>query len=71
MPPRKASKLRDPRKGRQPRSEVTTTRVDPGTDWTLDQARDMLDQGYTADRIEEVTGWARRFVEAPRSGLRR
>lgn len=42
---------------RTPRHPVTVKTVDPGTDWTLDQARSLIRQGYTLEHVAKRTGW--------------
>lgn len=43
--------------------EVTRT-AEPSGDWTPEQARELLDQGYSVDRVAELTGYDRRWVAA-------
>ncbi|MCW2693692.1 MAG: hypothetical protein JWM48_923 [Mycobacterium sp.] len=38
-------------------SEVTSRQFDPGTDWTLPEARTLLEQGYTPEHASRLTGW--------------
>lgn len=32
-------------------------RVDPGRGWTLEEARDLVRQGYSVDNVAERTGF--------------
>ena len=34
--------------------------------WTLDQALDLLDQGYRVERVAELSGYASAFLAAQR-----
>src|SRR5690242_21754549 len=38
-------------------SGVTVRHFNPGTDWTLPEARRLVRAGYTVDHVEHVTGW--------------
>jgi hypothetical protein len=44
--------------------EVTTRVFDPGTGWTLDEARDLLAQGYSPEHVSKVTGYPERMLSA-------
>jgi hypothetical protein len=52
---------------RRAASPVRVRRHDPGTGWSLDQARRLLDQGYTIEHVEARTGWPRPMLVAPPS----
>jgi hypothetical protein len=41
---------------------VTSRVFDPGTGWTLDEARALLQQGYSAAHVAKVTGYPERMV---------
>jgi hypothetical protein len=42
--------------------EVTSRVFDPGTGWTLPEAREMLLQGYSAAHVARITGFPERMV---------
>lgn len=44
---------------------------DPGTGWTLDEARALLGQGYSLEHVVARTGWPRPMVLAGRRPQRR
>jgi hypothetical protein len=47
---------------------VSVRRYDPGTGWTLEEARQLLDQGYSAEHVESRTGWPRpMLIASPRN----
>jgi hypothetical protein len=37
---------------------------DPRDGWTLEQALDLVAQGYTLAHVEELTGWHAKQLEA-------
>ncbi|MGF7235023.1 MAG: hypothetical protein ACQSGP_08700 [Frankia sp.] len=37
--------------------------VDPGRGWTLDQARDLVQQGYSVDNVAERTGFPAQMLK--------
>jgi hypothetical protein len=39
-------------------------RVDPGRGWTLEQARDLVKQGYTVEHVAERTGFTPQMLRA-------
>jgi hypothetical protein len=43
---------------------VRVHRFDPGSGWTLDEARGLLDQGYSVTHVERRTGWPRPMLLA-------
>jgi hypothetical protein len=45
---------------------VSVRQFDPGSGWTLDEARDLLDQGYAVAHVERRTGWPRPMLLAGR-----
>jgi hypothetical protein len=45
---------------------VSVRRFDPGSGWTLDEARALLDQGYAVAHVERRTGWPRPMLLAGR-----
>lgn len=45
-------------------SEVTRRVFDPGTGWTLGEARELLAQGYSAEHVSKVTGYPARMIQA-------
>jgi hypothetical protein len=36
---------------------VHVERIDPGRGWSLEQARDMVRDGYSAEHVSQVTGF--------------
>ena len=43
-------------------SAVKVRMFDPGTNWTLAEAREMLSNGYSVEQVVRLTGWPRPFV---------
>ncbi|HSP36599.1 MAG TPA: hypothetical protein VLR26_02470 [Frankiaceae bacterium] len=41
---------------------VTIRVFDPGTGWSLAEAREMLTQGYSAEHVARVTGYPERMI---------
>ncbi|WP_238429210.1 hypothetical protein [Frankia nepalensis] len=39
------------------------TRFDPGRGWTLDQARDLVRQGYSVDNVAQRTGFPAQMLK--------
>lgn len=50
-----------PHEGRSA-GEVSRRVFDPGTGWTLDEARALLAQGYLPAHVTKVTGYPERMV---------
>ncbi|ETA01305.1 hypothetical protein ThrDRAFT_03532 [Frankia casuarinae] len=48
---------------RRQASEVVVRRVDPGRGWTLEQARDLLRQGYSVEHVAERTGFPEQMLK--------
>ncbi|MBL7500747.1 hypothetical protein I6A84_28755 [Frankia sp. CNm7] len=48
---------------RRDASEVVVTRFDPGRGWTLDQARDLVRQGYSVDNVAQRTGFPAQMLK--------
>ncbi|ONH33809.1 hypothetical protein BL253_00300 [Pseudofrankia asymbiotica] len=44
-------------------SDVVVTRFDPGRGWTLEQARDLVRQGYSVDNVAERTGFPSQMLK--------
>ncbi|CUU58837.1 hypothetical protein CcI49_31845 [Frankia sp. CcI49] len=44
-------------------SEVVVRRVDPGRGWTLEQARDLVEQGYSIENVAERTGFPAKMLD--------
>jgi hypothetical protein len=60
--PRK-SRMSWPNQGRSA-GEVSKRVFDPGTGWTLGEARALFAQGYSAAHVTKVTGYPERMVTA-------
>jgi hypothetical protein len=43
---------------------VTKKVFDPGTGWTLGEARELLTQGYSAQHVAKVTGYPVAMISA-------
>jgi hypothetical protein len=43
---------------------VTSRVFDPGTGWSLSEAREMFTQGYSAEHVARVTGYPERMISA-------
>lgn len=43
---------------------VTSRVFDPGTGWTLAEAREMWHQGYSVEHVERVTGYPAAMISA-------
>ena len=43
--------------------EVVVRRVDPGRGWTLEQARDLVRQGYSVENVAERTGFPEQMLK--------
>jgi hypothetical protein len=39
------------------------SRFDPGRGWTLEQARDLVRQGYSVDNVAERTGFPAQMLK--------
>lgn len=51
--------------GRRSRnSAVTVQQFDPGTGWTLLEARELVRTGYTPEHVERLTGWPKAMLIA-------
>lgn len=48
---------------RRQASEVVVSRVDPGRGWTLEQARDLVRQGYSVEHVAERTGFPEQMLK--------
>ena len=48
---------------RRSASEVVVRHVDPGRGWTLEQARDLVRQGYSVDNVAERTGFPAQMLK--------
>ena len=48
---------------RRQASEVVVRRVDPGRGWTLEQARDLVRQGYSVDNVAQRTGFPAQMLK--------
>lgn len=48
---------------RRQASEVVVRRVDPGRGWTLEQARDLVQQGYSVENVAERTGFPEQMLK--------
>ena len=44
---------------------IETRQVDPGRGYSLDEARDMLAQGYSSAHVSRVTGFSEGMLLAP------
>lgn len=44
---------------------------DPRPGWTLEQALDLLEQGYAVDRVAQLSGYARAYLAAQSPHSRR
>ena len=42
--------------------EVTRRVFDPGTGWSLPEARELLNQGYSPEHVAKVTGYPARMI---------
>ena len=51
-----------PKDSRSPSSQVTSRVFDPGTGWSLPEARKLLEQGYSAEHVAKVTGYPEKMV---------
>lgn len=56
------ARLNWPQEHRQA-SEVVVRRVDPGRGWTLEQARDLVKQGYSIEHVAERTGFPPKMLK--------
>lgn len=52
------------RQGTPKFSPVVVTRVTGVGDWSSEQAVDLLGQGYSVEKVAELTGFDRRWVAA-------
>jgi hypothetical protein len=43
---------------------VTKRVFDPGTGWTLPEARELLQQGYSVEHVARVTGFPAAMISA-------
>lgn len=43
---------------------VTKSVFDPGTGWTLGEARELFSQGYSASHVAKVTGYPVAMISA-------
>ncbi|WP_261562735.1 hypothetical protein [Frankia tisae] len=48
---------------RRQASEVVVSRVDPGRGWTLEQARDLVRQGYSVEHVAGRTGFPEQMLK--------
>jgi hypothetical protein len=48
--------------------EVTRRVFDPGTGWSLDEARALLAQGYSPAHVSRVTGYPERMIRVSTEG---
>ena len=57
----------------QPRrfGPVQVRRVDPGRGWSLEDARGLLQQGYSSDHVARLTGFSTAMLLAPVKSRRR
>ena len=44
---------------------IETRQVDPGRGYSLEEARDMLAQGYSSEHVSRVTGFSEGMLLAP------
>lgn len=44
---------------------IETRQVDPGRGYSLEEARDMLAQGYSSEHVSRVTGFSEPLLTAP------
>jgi len=44
---------------------IETRQVDPGRGYSLEEARDMLAQGYSSQHVSRVTGFSEGMLLAP------
>ncbi|OAA24938.1 hypothetical protein UG55_102745 [Frankia sp. EI5c] len=42
---------------------MVVRRVDPGRGWTLEQARDLVEQGYSVENVAERTGFPAKMLK--------
>jgi hypothetical protein len=49
--------------GRHQAGEVVVRQVDPGLGWTLEQARDLVKQGYSVEHVAERTGFPAKMLQ--------
>jgi hypothetical protein len=49
---------------------VTSRLFDPGTGWTLQEARGLLDQGYSAAHVARLTGYPEPMIRVGTSSPR-
>jgi hypothetical protein len=52
------------RRGRSAGPVTTRSMSSPKDGWTIEQAVDLFDKGYRSERVEQLTGFAARHVEA-------
>jgi hypothetical protein len=48
---------------RRQAGEVVVRRVDPGRGWTLEQARDLVRQGYSVENVADRTGFPAQMLK--------
>ena len=48
---------------RRDASEVVVTRFDPGRGWSLEQARDLVRQGYSVENVAARTGFPAQMLK--------
>lgn len=48
---------------RRSAGEVVVSQLDPGRGWTLEQARDLVRQGYSVDNVAERTGFPAQMLK--------
>jgi hypothetical protein len=51
-----------PKDTRSAAGAVTSRVFDPGTGWTLPEARKLLEQGYSAEHVAKVTGYPEKML---------
>ena len=58
---------------RRPRASavVTTSMSTPRPGWTLEAALDLLEEGYSPEQVERLTGYAARHTTAAAANLAR
>ncbi|MDP9397840.1 MAG: hypothetical protein M3P96_08500 [Actinomycetota bacterium] len=52
------------RRRRTPAPVETRSMNDPRPGWTLEQALDLLQQGYAVDRVAQLSGYAPAYLAA-------
>jgi hypothetical protein len=59
-----------PTAGRTTAGGVTSRVFDPGTGWTLQEARGLLEQGYSSAHVARLTGYPEPMIRVGTSHAR-